>query len=897
MRRLLTLVVVSILLIPFVSVQGEEQGPLGWAQSAGGFDDETLAGHVVLDDNSIIVAGQYTSSATFGDDGIGATGFEGDSDIFVAKMDASGNWTSVQGFGSSGTDGIDAIALHPSGDIILAGHFCIGTAGMSCEMNMSTQTLVKGSEQGEGDAFVGRFSYSAGQLNIIWIRTISNDNDLSALDISISPSGGISVGIFHRDIIEVEDKIVPGSGGLSLAILHYDENGGIVWVNGISSPNDLEPFGGMCYSDSGYLHVTGTFIGAVMFIETYDSEGGADIFAAQLDGDGNFTWTSFAGSTGDDWSNDCAIDSNGQMHIVGQFENTANFGFINVTSNGWWDMFHAVLSPLGAWQEVSSSGGGGWESLESIILDSRDNAIVVGSYTANFTLGVDTLSDRDSNGDRRDVLVAQFDSNNQWLWAISAGGLGDDRGVSVQFGENESPIIGMEIQNTAQMSNFTVNSAGSYDIALWNYARDHDSDGLTDGADNCPRVANPAQQDTDGDLFGDACDDDDDGDAVGDDWDDCTPGETGWNSAPNTDHDSDGCRDETEDFDDDEDGILDLYDDCPKGPVGWLSTIANDENQDGCEDLDSDGDGYVDQLDKCPAIDDDQADLDGDGIGDACETDTDGDGIIDTLDNCMRDDFSWESIHEIDHDQDGCRDLDRDADDDGDNLLDLSDDCPTGEINWNSSFDHDNDGCHDDREDFDDDSDGYEDSVDTCPRGYVGISGVGMDFDQDGCVDSIEDDDDDNDGVLDASDECRFTPPNLEVEANGCSGVQLDDDNDGVHNLNDLCPATPLGETVSSTGCTVQTDEEKTESQDDSETSSSLTWILFVIAGVLVVVALIVTFRPQKPLPVKQIPSVKPESTVDDGRGQGDSSATSADFSSTGLDVDASQPQLVTDKN
>ena len=310
MRRLLTLVVVSILLIPFVSVQGEEQGPLGWAQSAGGFDYETLAGHVVLDDNSIIVAGQYTSSATFGDDGIGATGFEGDEDIFVATMNSLGNWTSIQGFGSTGADGIDAIALHGSGDIILAGHFCLGTAGESCEMDMGTQTLVKGNEQGEGDAFVGRFSFDAGQLNIIWIRTISNDNDLSALDISISPSGGISVGIFHRDVIEVEDQIVPGAGGLSLAILHYDENGDLVWVNGISSPNDLEPFGGMCYSDSGYLHVTGTFIGAIMFIETYDSEGGADIFAAQLDGDGNFTWTSFAGSTGDDLDSHISIPDN-----------------------------------------------------------------------------------------------------------------------------------------------------------------------------------------------------------------------------------------------------------------------------------------------------------------------------------------------------------------------------------------------------------------------------------------------------------------------------------------------------------------------------------------------------------------------------------------------------------
>ena len=135
------------------------------------------------------------------------------------------------------------------------------------------------------------------------------------------------------------------------------------------------------------------------------------------------------------------------------------------------------------------------------------------------------------------------------------------------------------------------------------------------------------------------------------------------------------------------------------------------------------------------------------------------------------------------------------------------------------------------------------------------------------------------------------------MEANGCSGVQLDDDNDGVHNLNDLCPATPLGEIVSSTGCTVQT-EEKTKSQEDIETSSSsLTWILFVIAGVLVVVALIVTFRPQKPLPAKSVPSVKPESTVDDGGSQGDSSATSADLGSASLDVDTSQAQLVTDEN
>ena len=899
MRRLLVMALVSILLIPFVSSDGEGEQPLGWAQSAGGFEDEILGGHVVLDDNSIIVAGKYTTAIIFGEDGLGAVGLNGDSDMFVARMNSEGNWTSSFGFGSTGDDGVDAIALHTSGDIILAGHFCLGTAGEACNLSISgTQSLSKEDDGNEGDAFIGRFAYLNDTLNPIWVRSISNENDLSALDVSISPNGGISVGILFRGMIEIDNQIIPGSAGLSLGLLHYDENGNLIWVNGISSPTGIEPFGGMCYSADGYLHVTGTFVGTILFMEEYNSVGEADIFTAQLDGDGNFTWTAFAGGTGDDWANDCAIDSTGKIHIVGQFERTANFGFINVTSNGWWDLFYATLSTSGVWEDVTNSGGGGWESIESIIIDSRDNALVVGTYTSAISLGLDNLTDWDSNGDKRDVFIGQIDSNRDWSWAVSAGGSGDDTARSIQFGENESPIVGMHIQNSVQVSNYTLNSDGGDDIALWNYARDHDSDGFVDGSDNCPRVANPNQQDTDGDLYGDACDDDDDGDAIGDDWDDCTPGETGWSSAPNTDHDSDGCRDATEDFDDDEDGIFDQNDECPEGPVGWTSTIANDENQDGCEDVDTDGDGFVDQLDKCPQINDDQADLDGDGIGDACETDTDGDGISDDVDNCVRDSFTWESEHDIDHDQDGCRDADMDADDDGDNVLDLSDDCSTGEINWNSSFDHDGDGCHDDREDDDDDSDGISDALDICPRGYVGASGSGMDVDQDGCIDSTEDTDDDNDGVLDTSDDCMYTTPGMEVDANGCSGIQLDDDDDGIHNLIDLCPASPLGERVTSTGCPVKVQEnDKSQSGADTESSSSLTWILFAISGILVVIALIVTLKPQQPLPAKNLPSVNTESTVNDGRSQGDSSDTSADVEVASLDVNTGDVQLVTDES
>jgi hypothetical protein len=95
-------------------------------------------------------------------------------------------------------------------------------------------------------------------------------------------------------------------------------------------------------------------------------------------------------------------------------------------------------------------------------------------------------------------------------------------------------------------------------------------------------------------------------------------------------------------FDDDNEFGQAVVDSSGSNNNGWLGPNNNVEDFDLENPLrvesdapvegatDTDGDGVLDTLDNCPAVaNTDQADQNGDGTGDACETDTDGDGILD----------------------------------------------------------------------------------------------------------------------------------------------------------------------------------------------------------------------------------------------------------------------------
>jgi probable HAF family extracellular repeat protein len=84
----------------------------------------------------------------------------------------------------------------------------------------------------------------------------------------------------------------------------------------------------------------------------------------------------------------------------------------------------------------------------------------------------------------------------------------------------------------------------------------------------------------------------------------------------------------------DADGVFDADDNCPEVANEDQADLDGDGEGDAC-DLDADGDLVADEGDNCLELaNEDQADLDGDGEGDACDLDADGDAVADDADAC-----------------------------------------------------------------------------------------------------------------------------------------------------------------------------------------------------------------------------------------------------------------------
>ena len=362
-----------------------------WATQAGGIDDDKGEGITIDNAGNTYVTGYFQETATFGSSSLISSGHE---DIFIAKMDASGNWQWVTQAGGVNVDIGRSITIDSAGNTYITGGF--------------RQTATFGSSSlissGYGDIFVAKMDAGG---NWQWATQAGGVGWDSGVGITIDNAGNTYItGIFEETAIFGTYSITSNEV-CDIFIAKMDASGNWQWATQAGGV-DTDFGQDITVDNAGNTYVTGYFQETATFgAYSITSSGSFDIFIAKMDASGNWQWATQAGGVGWDSGVGITIDNAGNTYITGIFEETAIFGTYSITSNEVYDIFIAKMDAGGNWQWVTQAGGIDVDFGQDITIDNAGNTYVTGCFRQTATFGAYSIT---SSGGV-DIFVAKLNSS------------------------------------------------------------------------------------------------------------------------------------------------------------------------------------------------------------------------------------------------------------------------------------------------------------------------------------------------------------------------------------------------------------------------------------------------------------------------------------------------------
>ncbi|MDD1729368.1 MAG: hypothetical protein LUQ50_09895, partial [Methanospirillum sp.] len=240
---------------------------LQWQKCLGGTGFEVISSIIQTTDGGYLAGGH-----SFSNDG-NVTGNHGKSDIWIVKLDASGNITWQKCFGGSEYELIYSVIQMSDGG------YLIGGATDSDDGDVS-------GHHGSRDIWVVKLDTSG---NLVWQKCLGGSlHDVSYTTIQTTDGGFLVYGKTYSD----DGNVTGYHGGLDIWVVKLDSAGTLVWQNCLGGSGLDYPYSVIQTTDGGYLvngcstsndgNVTG-------------NHGNSDIWALKLDTSGNLVWQKYLG--------------------------------------------------------------------------------------------------------------------------------------------------------------------------------------------------------------------------------------------------------------------------------------------------------------------------------------------------------------------------------------------------------------------------------------------------------------------------------------------------------------------------------------------------------------------------------------------------------------------------
>ncbi len=342
------------------------------------------------------------------------------------------------GIGSTSQDSGNDIVVDHNGNVYTVGNFS-GTADFDPGSGVFNLTPFSISND---DAFISKLDADG---NFLWVKQLGGPASTRGNGVTVDAAGNVYiVGDF-----EGTADFDPGAGTANLTpngatdcyVCKLDANGNFVWVK------QLQDFGTAIAVKDGQVYTTGYFAGTADFdpgAGTFNLTAGGtlDVFVHKMDTAGNFAWAVNMGGNGVMLSRGIAVDAAGNVHTIGDFNNTIDMdpgagNSLHTPVDGF-DAFVSKLDANGNFVWGKQLGGNMWDASHDVALDGSGNTYIVGSFqdTTDFDPGAGVLELVSEGG--YDTYVAKLDAAGNFVWAHRFGNSFEDNGLDVTLDINDN---------------------------------------------------------------------------------------------------------------------------------------------------------------------------------------------------------------------------------------------------------------------------------------------------------------------------------------------------------------------------------------------------------------------------------------------------------------------------
>jgi hypothetical protein len=274
-----------------------------WSVARGGGDVEWSRSLAATEDGGAVLAGTVTGLAGYGS-----------SDSFLARYSSDGEllWEGLWG-NSERDEYIEAVSVSPAGSILAVGSF-------NSTFSLGGDPVATA---GRLDAFLASYSAEGGHL---WSRQLGGDGDDRAYDIAIDQSGAFAVSGYFTTRLRIDGTVLEASGWRGKFLARFSQLGELVWARVLEQPEDLPVPTRLSFDSAGDLVVAGYVAG---------TDADHDIAIAKHHGsDGSPIWWTRFESEGHDHALGVATNEENEVVVTGSFQGKVAFGAAPLRSGG-----------------------------------------------------------------------------------------------------------------------------------------------------------------------------------------------------------------------------------------------------------------------------------------------------------------------------------------------------------------------------------------------------------------------------------------------------------------------------------------------------------------------------------------------------------------------------------